>query len=639
MSEPNYWNRMRRSRLSRRTLLGVSAKAGVGAAGLALVGCGDDDDDTAAAVTQTQADQDQAEAQAEAQADAQADADTDLSRPTQEDEEAPAVAAASPGDWEGAIQGGEYITTKIMTREPPSLDPFIETSFLAQYVGTHAYSRMLKASTGPGVVALANIEGDAAESFEIINDDATEFIFNIRDMVYHDIAPISGRKLDAEDVTASMDRFLALSANAPVFDMVDSFEAVDTSTVKATLNKTTAAFIENMSSPSSLFIQSKEALAGDIDPTKEEGIIGTGPWQWGTLTPATELIYTRNPNWYKKVTGVNGEEISLPLVDQIRYVFQPEYGTALSLFVAGDTDDFDPLNRDIGTLAEQRPDSHQVPDENGWLWSGWQFNQTSENGLWQDPRARIAISKAIDRPGLLEAFGELETLRGQGFDIPSGWNTPTVPWGEGNGGMYLNPEDELGQEWADNLVQDVAEGTALLEAAGYDGSPVDMNYLQSTYGTVYDQWTEAVIPMLQAIGLNINSQIREYAQQWSSEASRDFPGLYYNYVTPFNTIGEYMNLWFGRTDDVRHSAQRKITTPSILEKVQAQEVALDRADRTDIIHDIIREGAEIMHVAPTVINRFGTVRFANQRLRNFYNFETNGYGFPTEDFVHLWKNA
>ena len=36
----------------------------------------------------------------------------------------------------------------------------------------------------------------------------------------------------------------------------------------------------------------------------------------------------------------------------------------------------------------------------------------------------------------------------------SSWNTPTVPWGEGNGGMYLNPEDELGQEWADNLVYD-----------------------------------------------------------------------------------------------------------------------------------------------------------------------------------------
>ena len=43
----NYWNRLRHRRISRRTMLGASAKAGVGAAGLALVGCGDDDDDAA----------------------------------------------------------------------------------------------------------------------------------------------------------------------------------------------------------------------------------------------------------------------------------------------------------------------------------------------------------------------------------------------------------------------------------------------------------------------------------------------------------------------------------------------------------------------------------------------------------------
>ena len=40
----NYWETLRQRKISRRTMLGASAKAGVGAAGLALVGCGDDDD-------------------------------------------------------------------------------------------------------------------------------------------------------------------------------------------------------------------------------------------------------------------------------------------------------------------------------------------------------------------------------------------------------------------------------------------------------------------------------------------------------------------------------------------------------------------------------------------------------------------
>ena len=54
---------------------------------------------------------------------------------------------------------------------------------------------------------------------------------------------------------------------------------------------------------------------------------------------------------------------------------------------------------------------------------------------------------------------------------------------------------------------------------------------------------------------------------------------------------------------------------------------------------MIREAHTIMNVAPSVVGRFGGVRFATRELRNFYNFETAGYGFPTEDYVHLWKRV
>ena len=63
MTERNYWQRMRRSRMSRRALLRASGRAGVGAAGLALVGCGDDDDDDSVAQVQQQQQQDQPAAQ------------------------------------------------------------------------------------------------------------------------------------------------------------------------------------------------------------------------------------------------------------------------------------------------------------------------------------------------------------------------------------------------------------------------------------------------------------------------------------------------------------------------------------------------------------------------------------------------
>ena len=73
MTELSYWQRMRASKLSRRTLLSASGRAGVGAAGLALVGCGDDDDELApAVVTQAQQQQQVQQQQAQEQAPAQA---------------------------------------------------------------------------------------------------------------------------------------------------------------------------------------------------------------------------------------------------------------------------------------------------------------------------------------------------------------------------------------------------------------------------------------------------------------------------------------------------------------------------------------------------------------------------------------
>ena len=70
MSRRNYWTALRQRKISRRTMLGASAKAGVGAAGLALVGCGDDDEPAAVDTSAIAAAAGDAAAAAEAASDA-----------------------------------------------------------------------------------------------------------------------------------------------------------------------------------------------------------------------------------------------------------------------------------------------------------------------------------------------------------------------------------------------------------------------------------------------------------------------------------------------------------------------------------------------------------------------------------------
>ena len=84
------WKRLRHRRISRRTVLGASAKAGVGAAGLALVGCGGDDDDAAAIDTSAV---DAAASDAAAAASAAGDAAAAAGRAAEAAESASALAA------------------------------------------------------------------------------------------------------------------------------------------------------------------------------------------------------------------------------------------------------------------------------------------------------------------------------------------------------------------------------------------------------------------------------------------------------------------------------------------------------------------------------------------------------------------
>ena len=107
MSRRNYWTTLRQRKISRRTMLGASAKAGVGAAGLALVGCGGDDDDEPAAVDTSAIDA--AAGDAAAAAEAASDAADAAGRAAEAAEAASALAAeaAASDDAEQAAAAAQ----------------------------------------------------------------------------------------------------------------------------------------------------------------------------------------------------------------------------------------------------------------------------------------------------------------------------------------------------------------------------------------------------------------------------------------------------------------------------------------------------------------------------------------------------
>ena len=103
MSDRNYWTTLRQRKISRRTMLGASAKAGVGAAGLALVGCGDDDDAAPAAVDTSAIDAAAGDASAAASAAGEASAAASEASAAASEAAAAASQAADAADAAAAL--------------------------------------------------------------------------------------------------------------------------------------------------------------------------------------------------------------------------------------------------------------------------------------------------------------------------------------------------------------------------------------------------------------------------------------------------------------------------------------------------------------------------------------------------------
>ena len=172
-NDRNYWSNLRRQRVSRRSMLAASARAGVGAAGLALLGCGDDDDTVVAAVV-IDAEAEQAEA-----------GDEELTDEAEDEVIVTRIGGPERGGkltltWAQSISGG--------------FNPYIAISGSDHlgYLG-YLYDSVL------GFDTAGRIAPELAESWEL--PDNVTYVFNLRPgAVFQDGAPV-----DAHAMQANMD--------------------------------------------------------------------------------------------------------------------------------------------------------------------------------------------------------------------------------------------------------------------------------------------------------------------------------------------------------------------------------------------------------------------------------------------------
>ena len=453
--ESNYWNRMRSNRLSRRTMLRASGRAGVGAAGLALVGCGDDDDDDDAATAQVEEQAEEQAAQVEEQAEAEEQA---------EQAQAEEQAQAQTEEQAVARSGGVY-------RRPNTSTPnFARMGFGSAGNNTgfnqdfSIYERLARVSgttltpDPSGGVNLSRVTDlDYTVEPVLVNGwerpDDTTWVFDVRtDSVWH-----TGRPFDIDDVHYMFESIRdpnVAGGNAPAFQMsanLDVGEPVDASTYRLTLTQPTG-YIETLLEQTNL--PDRETYE---DRETTSTIVGTGPYTFENYDP--------NRGWeqlpHAEFAGANNHPLYSgggPQFDKIEHTIFADSAVMAVAFEAGELDSHQGLSIGLPEVEERLLENEDFTAQTGWGAGGRVVRFRADAEPFRNKLARQAVLMLIDGPRIQGEFAGK-------FDIPARihWQPGSVAYKEGNGAA-LDPHPIAVDREAAR-----AEAGRLFEAAGFTG--------------------------------------------------------------------------------------------------------------------------------------------------------------------------
>ncbi len=170
----------------------------------------------------------------------------------------------------GAAPAAEYKDTMNIaaTAQPPTLDSMTSSSNIADGIAMHIFEGlyMMDNTYTPQPVL--------AESCDI-SEDGLVYTFKLREGVkFH-----NGKEMTAEDVVASMNRWLQTSAKAKAILGTSVFEAVDTYTVTMTVEHAASDILILLAAPSQFAAISPKEVVDVAGPEGLQEFIGTGPYK------------------------------------------------------------------------------------------------------------------------------------------------------------------------------------------------------------------------------------------------------------------------------------------------------------------------------------------------------------------------
>lgn len=570
-NDSTYWSRISRARLNRRRFLIRAGSGAAMAAGAAALACGGP-------------------------------------RPT-----TTGSSTSGSGAAEAPQQGGTL--SYYLIGNPPSLDPQRTTAAPTFRTVGGVYSRLFRFKTAhdPSVAESKEPESDLALSAE--SPDGITWTMKLRKGAkFHNIAPVNGHAVEAEDIKASYLRALdPKNPNGGSLDMLDAdgIQTPATDTVVFKLKYPFAALPSMLAVPLYGWILPREATAGAYDPAKQ--VIGSGPFILDSYTPDVAIVYKRNPEWFEQ---------GRPYIDGVRLSIITDAPRVVAQFRSGGLDQMEPAANDLDSVQRDNPKAELFTGAASAMnpLVGQIGDPTSP---WADIRVRRALSMLFDRSAIgasvLGGKAQQQTL------LPAALGK----WG-------LKPGD-LDPTLAQVYKYDPAAAKKMLADAGATNLSFKFVYTPNGYAQPYGVLGETINSMLNAGGIKSNLAAVDYNSEYIAGGkgyrAGNFPKdtLVLGAISGgYTVIDEIMFAYYHSKSSKRFN---QLSDPAVDRMIENARSTLDQSQRlkayTDIQKYLIDKSYYITgwpwQPAWTLIQ---------PRMRNYSH--ATSYAFFTESYSKLW---
>lgn len=401
--------------------------------------------------------------------------------------------------------GGELRVA--IASSPTTLDPVLTTVTLTRDISKQVFETLVTVNERYEPVPMLADTIDESE-------DGKTYTFNLRKGVkFH-----NGQEMTAEDVVASMDRWLEYSTSAKAILGEATFQEVDNYTVNLILQKPTFLALTALSAT----IQSAAIMPKDVveaaAPTGVEEIIGTGPFKFSEWKDNQYIHLTKNDDYQSLETpsdGMSGAKEAL--VDDIYYDIVTDLATRLAGVQTGQYDIGDTMSQD--DYDQMKNDSRLIINESHNFTTTLVYNK--KDGWFANQKMRQAVNAGLDIDSLAKASLV------NNYRMNSSYMMEEIVNWFSEGGKDLYNE------------YDVEKAKKLLKEANYNGEEITIITTRD-YPFMYNG-SIVIKDQLSKIGINVKIEIYDSPTVLSL---REDPSKWDLYVVGFPPVKTPLELVF-----------------------------------------------------------------------------------------------